>query len=331
MSRKKGWSAYDVPHLRNDLILSLDVARKNMATAHDALAAVGKLNEAQIVMQHYGSVVDQRSNLQPNELPMHFVSPSMCDLVIDMSTDVPEWTASRAMPGESGYLIFARPMIDMTYATDSYQTQTPVRGLFWYTDADGFVIVILLTDRSNEKVVRDADGDLIHKLGLIQFHRSATQGSDRKVTDVQRNDSIVDIGEFDQNAEFAKAIALIGATWLLMSQDRITEVTDTPVRTKARDGSGRKVVRDVVVRERSLVRRLSKHRESADRQQTDGESSRRFSKAWWSVRGHWRQQACGPQWSERRPVYIEPHIATPDSEVVDVEEGAKPEVTRWRR
>lgn len=32
----------------------------------------------------------------------------------------------------------------------------------------------------------------------------------------------------------------------------------------------------------------------------------------WVVRGHWRSQPCGPQRSERRAVYIAPHIKGPD-------------------
>lgn len=32
----------------------------------------------------------------------------------------------------------------------------------------------------------------------------------------------------------------------------------------------------------------------------------------WVVRGHWRQQACGPNHSERRPVFVLPHVKGPD-------------------
>jgi hypothetical protein len=35
----------------------------------------------------------------------------------------------------------------------------------------------------------------------------------------------------------------------------------------------------------------------------NGASGRAY-KSRWTVEGHWRQQACGPQWSQRKPLYI---------------------------
>lgn len=32
----------------------------------------------------------------------------------------------------------------------------------------------------------------------------------------------------------------------------------------------------------------------------------------WIVRGHWRMQACGPGWSETKPVWVAPHVKGPD-------------------
>lgn len=327
--RTKKWTAYDVPHLRDDLISSLDAARVNFATAIDMLQQAGSWEHVRSTMYHYNSVVRQHEHLREADLPMHYLSGSMCDLITEMSDDLPEWTASAAMPGDSGFLIFERPMTEVLYATPKYQTPTPIRGLFWFTNADDGVEIVALTGRDNEKVIADADGDLIFKVGLVNFHRSALQGGGREITDVRRNDSIVDIGEFDSDSQYAKINALLGATWLLMGQERVTEYVDTPVRTKGRTSEGRKYARDVVVRERSLTKKSPSSRyieHQAQRRQQTGESSRNYTRQWW-VRGHWRQQACGPKWQERRPVYIEPHIAGPE----DVEPDRRPEVTRWRR
>lgn len=48
----------------------------------------------------------------------------------------------------------------------------------------------------------------------------------------------------------------------------------------------------------------------------------------WLVRGHWRQQACGPQRSQRRPVFVQPHVKGPEDKPLEV----SPEVVKvWRR
>jgi len=38
----------------------------------------------------------------------------------------------------------------------------------------------------------------------------------------------------------------------------------------------------------------------------------------WLVGGHWRQQACGPNRSERRPVWIAPHVKGPEDKPLKV-------------
>jgi hypothetical protein len=38
----------------------------------------------------------------------------------------------------------------------------------------------------------------------------------------------------------------------------------------------------------------------------------------WLVRGHWRNQACGPHLSERRPTWIQPHWKGPEDAPINV-------------
>jgi hypothetical protein len=47
----------------------------------------------------------------------------------------------------------------------------------------------------------------------------------------------------------------------------------------------------------------------------------------WLVRGHWRQQACGPQRSQRRPTWIAPYIKGPGEAPLIVTDH----VNVWRR
>lgn len=47
----------------------------------------------------------------------------------------------------------------------------------------------------------------------------------------------------------------------------------------------------------------------------------------WVVRGHWRQQACGPGREQRRPTWIMPHLKGPDDAPLMPSEH----VQVWRR
>lgn len=46
--------------------------------------------------------------------------------------------------------------------------------------------------------------------------------------------------------------------------------------------------------------------EREDTERATGTEKKEWS-GWWTVGGHWRNQACGPNWSDHRPVYILPY------------------------
>ena len=192
-----------------------------------------------------------------------------------------------------------------------------------------------MTGKDNDQVVSDADGDLIFKTALVNFNEHELQGSNHEAKDVVSNDSIFEIKEFDRNTQYNLLLSIIGATWLLMSQQSVSELEDVHVSVKerseptsvagkpSRGGGNRRT--DVIVQQRSLARRSASGQYI--RQQEDAGNShktqRNYTHQWW-VRGHWRQQACGPKRAERRPVYIEPHVAGP------ADKTDKPTVKRWK-
>lgn len=330
----KKWTAYDVPYLRDDLISSLEFAERNIGQAKRMFLAAGMDDEAATVDYHYRSVKQQYGSLVMDDVELHYFSKSMCALVRDMADDLPEWTAAQAMPSPRGFLVFEQPMCEQQYVTDKISVKTPLRALFWHTGSNGNVEIVTLTGKDNDQVIDDADGDLIFKTALVNFDEHELQGAAHKAEDVISNDSIFEIKEFDRNLQYNLLLSIIGATWLLMSQQSVSEQEDVHVSVKERSSastsagkpsSGGARRTDVIVQQRSLARRSAsgqyvRQQESANNSQ---KTQRNYTHQWW-VRGHWRQQACGPKRAERRPVYIEPHVAGPS------EKPEKPNVTRWR-
>lgn len=119
-------------------------------------------------------------------------------------------------------------------------------------------------------------------------------------------------------------VSVVGAAWLLMSQPGVAET-----RTIANTGSGSRAASgapkpDVApIPQVTLVdlRRPARPPHEAP----GGTSDRGFNRRWW-VGGHWRQQACGPNHSERRPKWIAPYIKGPQDKPL-----VNDRVNVWRR
>lgn len=106
---------------------------------------------------------------------------------------------------------------------------------------------------------------------------------------------------------YRTVLTSLSATWLLMQQptivDRTTAERDPKIeRSYARASRPAPEVSIV-----DLRRRLVPEQDPAE---SNGEG--RTYRHRWVVEGHWRQQAYGPGRTQRRPVFIEPHIKGPD-------------------
>lgn len=114
----------------------------------------------------------------------------------------------------------------------------------------------------------------------------------------------------------------LAALWLLAAQP----ISDSdgraraprPVRRRAQRAGipGRLIDSEVRLVD---VRRAARPRASDD---GDGDGGRRWGHRT-IVTGHWRQQAHGPGWSQRRPVFIAEHIAGPEGTPLVVRESVK--------
>jgi hypothetical protein len=108
------------------------------------------------------------------------------------------------------------------------------------------------------------------------------------------------------------------ALWLLSSQPGLTS-SIRRVQNRGDERRAKRTGRDHSVR----VVRL-RHQPPA----TEGnENATRTYRHRWTVAGHWRNQAVGQQWSERRPIYINSYLKGPE----DAPLLSTPKVKVWTR
>lgn len=111
----------------------------------------------------------------------------------------------------------------------------------------------------------------------------------------------------------------LAALWLLASQPLAAVETQRAYRQAAKRSKRRQVPSDVrlVDMRRAATPRPETHKSEGGRRWghrtiVGGESG-----------GFWRQQACGPRWSQRRPVWIEPYMAGPEDGPLVVKDVVK--------
>ena len=112
--------------------------------------------------------------------------------------------------------------------------------------------------------------------------------------------------------------SLIGATWLLMSQESISE--RETVNPEPKMGHKGRVI------PQSSVQLIDvKHRPSTGSDRDSSKKQKEYHVRW-LVRGHWRQVPYGPKQSLRKPMFIAPHVKGPEGAPMKTDR-----VNIWRR
>jgi hypothetical protein len=106
----------------------------------------------------------------------------------------------------------------------------------------------------------------------------------------------------------------LAALWLLASQPLAESVTTRAPRATVRRSQRRRLGSDVRL---VNLRRAATPHEPAEHGERRGYSHR------FIVEGFWRQQACGPGWSQHRPTYIAPFVKGPADKPLIVKETVK--------
>lgn len=91
----------------------------------------------------------------------------------------------------------------------------------------------------------------------------------------------------------------------LINQEKVTEVSDVAVRSRSSNRKQRKSAPKP-----STVRVVDIRRSVKCGIRDAAEATRTYSVRW-VVRGHWRNQACGPGRRQRRRIFVPPHVKGP--------------------
>jgi hypothetical protein len=118
------------------------------------------------------------------------------------------------------------------------------------------------------------------------------------------NPDVPRTAEVSGDSDASQMVSILGATWLLMDQRTVAEVRQLQTQPAAAAQDTAAAPRPVSMVE--LRRKLPQ----PPKVPADAASGRKFHSRW-DVEGHWRQQACGPGWSQRKPVYITDYTKGP--------------------
>ena len=181
------------------------------------------------------------------------------------------------MPAEAGLLCWARPAGDVPFAGAG---EVPWDAAWWRLRTDG-VLQIQVASRLTKRQ------DLLAPFGVRSPLWSGTT--------LLVNPTVPRTEEVQGSPEASEFVSILGTTWLLMEQRTVAEtrVLSDPTSTSRGGSAAGKPA-------------AAHYRVAPARTQSrePGGSSRRRYRYRWTVEGHWRQQPCGPNWSQRKPTYI---------------------------
>lgn len=313
---KQRWSPYDLPHL----------LEKSAQGYQQAVETIDKYpgGAAKLVENLIGTSVDNgndnpllrltqimaRDSLEWTDVPLTWFDAGTSELVEQTHKTIPAWTPRAAIPADSGLIAFEKTPLTVNWQENGYQKMdVQIDAIFWKRDGNNVKISSL--SRANPEI--GVGTPLPNDIPLAQFTDLVIPLD----TDVKRGQPIryylehskrlAEVDEKEPNI----SLDIIGACWLLMTQPRVIEEKETAtthVKRRERSQTQSKK-REVKISVRGLVTH-----EATSSNQSRGKGTKAQTR-WW-VRGHWRQQAWGKKWSQRKPVFIQPHTAgNPDADL----------------
>lgn len=224
---------------------------------------------------------------------LYWVSSEMTELALDAATDLPAWIPFAEAPAPTGFILYERPLPDrspLLAAEEAWVDGAPEKrraeamamcGMMWACVAGGLTVwPVMREPRSVPPMVMT---------GILASTVPSTEPLE------------------DYPDRWAGPMALLGATWVLMGQDKVSSSTPREVVTgrdaaiRARSGQGPARVQVIDLRPMRYV----------PTEEADPDTGRTYTHRW-VVRGHWRQQAVGEGRAQRRPTWVSSYLKGPE-------------------
>ncbi|MGM1063106.1 hypothetical protein [Saccharothrix sp. Mg75] len=250
---------------------------------------------------------------------LYWVSPEMTQVATAAADTLPEDLRidQTHQPAEHGFIVFADPIgsylgdalgdrrVDITAASWGPLPGVPdATGVTFYSVRDRDYARHCLT-RILGRPPKHAELDAALKA-------SPEWMWDNEIT-LHHGTTIADLDLIGQMSTLllGQAVApwmkVLYAAWLLMTQPGISQTEQITPNRRLQRREAREGVRGSEVR---IVHVHRRHHDTPTNQQPSGGGERRYSVRW-LVRGHWRNQAHGPDRSLRRLVWINPQVRGP--------------------
>ena len=263
--------------------MSIEQCMKRIVGEEQRCKRPGSENE-QITKDAFKLVLDR---IKVSEL--YLVTEKMRDVALDAARDVPSMRVDDVKPYSSGIIAFSGGLPEVETRVGS--VKPTVRA--WSSDSR--VCIFTLWAHESDSVLEPAKE---YTVGGGWFQVALTQ---------MPLDDRVDLDGVELTASSVRMLSLALATWTMMEIPTVSEVMPSmELGLKTGHSRRREAPREVKTID---LRRLIRKPLVED----DGDGDGRLFTHQWVVRGHWRQQAHGPEMSLRRTTWVPSYIKGPDN------------------
>ncbi|MHC9556088.1 hypothetical protein ACQQ68_10970 [Corynebacterium diphtheriae] len=235
-------------------------------------------------------VVDPALASQIDEMALWWITEDMCTLAAGAAESLPEWSPTQAMPTPSGFMWIdgESPAVKSIITSEV----APIRAIGWTYNHDKDSITAVTWYEEGSELTEGLM--FVFQASQIMTRRSKFE----KMTPIPTRDG----------DEFT-AVQFLGSIWLLSQQPGVAEEKTVNKSSRRNRSSGGKTQSPSAVRVINV--RGGGHTGGHASDSTGGSGERHLSVRF-MVRGHWRQQACGPKHGQRKPLFIQPFMKGPD-------------------
>ncbi len=312
--RQIPWAATSVPEVRRQWTRALNQLIERFTTQgltppEPDTAGARKLARMQSKLAAEMQIMKAETDAIA-EAELFWVTRDMVDVALDAATSLPEWSPSMCWPSHNGLLCWAKPAATVPYGPKPTATEdVPWDAVWWWLRPDGRL------------QLSPASRFTKHAELLAPYEVTTPLWSAHTIV-VEPNEPRTEEANGTEAAH--PFVSVIGAAWLLMGQPTVTQTRRIADTTSTRSpGPGRPDPATA-----STVTLVDVHRPQRaphDPAESPNTSERQYNRRWW-VGGHWRQQPCGPEHSQRRPTWIAPYVKGPEGKPLTTER-----VNVWRR